>query len=614
MITSRPLHDPAAQIQAEHGGEPTSSLDGGLAASLERIARLAATLLHAPAAVIALLGDDRRCFGWGDGLPDWYAHDVGVLVRSGLSERIGGPQPLILEDIRSDGVGAASPPSELAFAGVAGVPLIASDGRRLGMLCAIDPCPRQWSDADVAVLNDLAATATIELDLRCRLDERMVAERELRHNAMHDALTGLPNRALFMEQLERSVNRTHRRPDDLFAVLFLDLDNFKIVNDSVGHHAGDALLVTVARRLEQCMRGGDIVARLGGDEFAILLEHVSQISDTAPIAERIQRALAAPIDLGGYQVFTSVSIGVALSTSASELPDYLLRSADMAMYRAKRGGRARFEFFDPGMHAEALRRLQMETDLRRALERGEFCLYYQPIVAIDTGHVAGVEALLRWRHPERGLVLPADFVPLAEETGLILPLGTWVLSEACRQIDAWRSELGDGAPLTLGVNLSVKQCTQRDLVRQVSRALEETAFDPARLRLEITESAIMENPELAAQLLTSLKALGVHVHLDDFGTGYSSLSYLHRLPLDAIKIDRSFVSRIDAEPQALHLVRTILTLARNLGLETVAEGVATAEQWRQLRELGCTYGQGFLFSPPLHPNEMTMLLHTAPAW
>ncbi|HEX6965971.1 MAG TPA: EAL domain-containing protein [Gemmatimonadaceae bacterium] len=598
------------------GPRPSAALDGIIAASLERVARLAATVLHVPATMIALLGDDRRCFGWGRGLPAWFAHDPGVLVRSGLCARIAGSlEPLAVEDARRDPApDVAAAAAELGIAAIAGVPLTVADGSRLGILCAVDPEPRAWSLDEIMILKDLALTAALELDLRRRLGERAQVEQQLRHNAMHDALTGLPNRAFFLEQLKYTIGRAGRRPDDLFAVLFLDLDNFKVVNDSVGHHAGDELLVAVARRLEQCMRGGDMVARLGGDEFAILLEHVSEIGDAALIAERVQAALAAPIDLGGYQVFTSVSIGVALSSSANELPDYLLRSADMAMYRAKRGGRARFELFDPMMHAEALRRLQVETDLRRALERQEFCLYYQPVVSLQTGQIAGVEALLRWQHPERGLVVPSEFIPLAEETGLILALGQWVLTEACRQVGAWGIGRSGKPPLTLGVNLSVKQCSQPDLADQMASVLAHTGIDASLLSLEITESVIMEQPELATQMLNKLKGLGIRLHLDDFGTGYSSLSYLHKLPLDAVKIDRSFVSQIDTEGQALHLVQTILTLARNLGLEAVAEGVTTAEQLRILRELGCTYAQGYYFSAPLTPSEMDALLQREPEW
>ena len=595
---------------------PSAAHDGIIAASLERVARLAATVLRVPATMIALLGDDRRCFGWGRGLPAWFAHDPGVLVRSGLCARIAGAlEPLAVEDARNDPApDVASAASELGIAAIAGVPLTVADGSRLGILCAVDAEARPWTLDDIAILKDLALTAALELDLRRRLGERAQVEQQLRHNAMHDALTGLPNRAFFLEQLKYTIGRAGRRADDLFAVLFLDLDNFKVVNDSVGHHAGDELLVAVARRLEQCMRGGDMVARLGGDEFAILLEHVSEIGDAALIAERVQASLAAPIDLGGYQVFTSVSIGVALSSSANELPDYLLRSADMAMYRAKRGGRARFELFDPMMHAEALRRLQIETDLRRALERQEFCLYYQPVVSLETGRIAGVEALLRWQHPERGIVVPSEFIPLAEETGLILAVGHWVLAEACRQVGAWRTMQSVPAPLALGVNLSAKQCAQPDLAEQVAQVLAHTTFDASLLRLEITESVIMEQPELAGQMLGKLKQLGILLHLDDFGTGYSSLSYLHKLPLDAVKIDRSFVSQIDTEGQALHLVQTILTLAHNLGLQAVAEGVTTAEQVRLLRELGCTYAQGYYFSAPLRASEMEALLQTEPKW
>jgi diguanylate cyclase (GGDEF)-like protein/PAS domain S-box-containing protein len=429
-------------------------------------------------------------------------------------------------------------------------------------------------------------------------------EEQLRHDALHDALTGLPNRMFFMERLSHAIQRSKRREDFQFAVLFLDLDRFKVINDSLGHHVGDELLRTVAGRLQCCLRNEDTVARFGGDEFAILLEETTGVDDASRVAERIQTELAAPVSLGGFEVFTSASIGIALSSSAYERPEYLLRNADMAMYRAKSSGQSTFEIFDREMHARALARLQMETDLRRALERNEYVLMYQPIVAIGSGKITGVEALIRWNHPDRGTLGPDEFIAVAEETGLILPIGSWVLEEACRQLREWRDLFGERAPSSLGVNLSPKQFSQFDLVEEVRQVLESNDLEPQLLRLEITENAVMESADSAVELLGRLKTLGVQISLDDFGTGYSSLRYLHRFPLDALKVDRSFVGRMEHDERSAHLVRTVLTLARSLGVLAIAEGIEEEGQLRMLREMGCDMGQGFLFARPLTAAEM----------
>jgi diguanylate cyclase (GGDEF)-like protein/PAS domain S-box-containing protein len=429
-------------------------------------------------------------------------------------------------------------------------------------------------------------------------------EEQLRHDALHDALTGLPNRMLFMERLAHAILRSKRREDFQFAVLFLDLDRFKVINDSLGHHVGDELLRTIAGRLQCCLRTEDTVARFGGDEFAILLEDTTGVEDASKVAERIQAELTAPVNLSGFEVFTSASIGIALSSSAYERPEYLLRNADMAMYRAKSTGQASFEIFDRAMHARALSRLQMETDLRRAIERGEFVLVYQPIVDIGSGWITGVEALIRWIHPDRGLLGPDEFIAVAEETGLILPIGSWVLGEACRQLRDWRQTFGSRAPESMGVNLSPRQFSQTDLVEEVRRVLTENRLEPRLLRLEITENAVMENADAAVEMLGRLKALGVQISLDDFGTGYSSLRYLHRFPLDALKIDRSFVGRMETEERSAHLVHTVLTLARSLGVLAIAEGIEEEGQLQLLREMGCDLGQGFLFARPLSAEVM----------
>jgi diguanylate cyclase (GGDEF)-like protein/PAS domain S-box-containing protein len=440
---------------------------------------------------------------------------------------------------------------------------------------------------------------------------RKLAEQRLQHEAIHDVLTNLPNRALFMDLLARSLARAKRRPDYLFAVLFLDLDRFKMINDSLGHMIGDQLLIAMARRLERCLRPGDVVARLGGDEFTILLDDIHDVNDAIRIADRIQTELKQPFQLGGQDVFTTASIGIALSATGYDHPEDLLRDSDTAMYRAKAVGRACHQVFDSGMHSRAVALLRLETDLRRAIERNEFLLYYQPTVCLRSGRIHGVEALIRWQHPERGLVMPDDFIPYAEENGLIIQIGKWVLDEACRQMRVWQREFPH---LTVSVNLSVKQFTQSQLALQVQDTLYESGLNPNYLMLEITESMLMENPEATTVTLEQLKNIDLRIHIDDFGTGYSSLSYLHRFKIDTLKIDRSFVSRMSAVNENLEIVRTIVTLAHNLGMDVIAEGVETAEQLAQLRALKCERAQGFYFSEPMCAEKIYKLFGSKPPW
>jgi diguanylate cyclase (GGDEF)-like protein/PAS domain S-box-containing protein len=430
------------------------------------------------------------------------------------------------------------------------------------------------------------------------ITDRKRAEERLLHDAFHDALTGLPNRALFIDHLKLTIARKQRNQEHMYAVLFLDLDRFKVINDSLGHMIGDQLLVHIARRLETCLRVGDTVARVGGDEFTILLEDIKDEIEAIAIAERIQKEVKTPFVLSGHEVFTTVSIGIAPSSIGYDEPDDILRDADTAMYRAKSLGKARHEVFDKAMHAVAMNLLQLETDLRRAIDRQEFFLQYQPIVALDGFNLCGFEALVRWQHPERGLVSPMDFIPVAEDTGQILPIGHWTLKEACRQMHRWQRRFPLDPPLFISVNLSGKQFTQPDLIEQVKSILQETRLDPRSLKLEITESVVMEDIENATEMLRQLRGLGVSLSIDDFGTGYSSLSYLHRFPIDTLKIDRSFVIRMVDNNENIEIVRTILMLAQNLGMNVVAEGVETKEQLALLRKLGCENGQGYFFSKP----------------
>ncbi|MDX6711942.1 MAG: hypothetical protein QOH96_2958 [Blastocatellia bacterium] len=433
------------------------------------------------------------------------------------------------------------------------------------------------------------------------ITDRKRAENRLMHDAFHDALTGLPNRALFMDHLKLAVAHSQRRFGYLFAVLYLDLDRFKVVNDSLGHMIGDELLIGIGKRLENCLRPGDTIARLGGDEFTILLEDVKDEEDVAAVAERIQSELTLPFTIGGRDVFSSVSIGIAISSSDYERAEDILRDSDTAMYRAKTMGKARHEIFDKAMHAEALKILQIETDLRRAVERHEFYIDYQPIVRLETGKLCGFEALVRWKHPDRGLISPADFVPIAEETGLIGQIGSWVLREACRQMSRWNIMFPTETPLVMAVNLSGKQFAHTNLIGEVAGILKETRLKPECLKLEITESVVMENIETATEMLRELRALGLKLSIDDFGTGYSSLSYLHKFPIDTLKIDRSFVTKMAENNENAEIVRTIVVLAKNLGMDVVAEGVETTEQCNLLKSLHCENGQGYLFSRPVAP-------------
>ncbi|MCU0567651.1 MAG: EAL domain-containing protein [Oculatellaceae cyanobacterium Prado106] len=453
----------------------------------------------------------------------------------------------------------------------------------------------------------------------------------LEYNAYHDALTGLPNHAAFLTRLESAIARTQSdrqlsdhqlpnpRPNSFFAVLFLDLDYFKLVNDSLGHLVGDQLLVEVAERLRTCVSAPALatpiegsVARFGGDEFIVLLDRISDITDATQVAARISTAIQRPFNLQGNEIFISTSVGIVLSTTGSGQPDTYLRNADIALYRAKSNGKASFEVFDAEMHTEAVERLQLETDLRRAIERQELAVYYQPIIDLKTEEICGFEALARWHHPTLGMVSPVKFIPLAEETGLIIKLGWWVLQEACRQTAIWQETgmklAGDRPPLFISVNLSSKQFLQADLIDQILHALEITHLPAHSLKLEITESILMNHSETTRAKLKRLTAAGIELSVDDFGTGYSSLSYLHRFPIQTLKIDRSFISRLGANGEHLEIVEAIIALAHKLGMQVVAEGVETAEQLQQLQAIGCEYAQGYLFSPPVPAAAALQLL------
>ncbi|MFB2969771.1 EAL domain-containing protein [Aerosakkonema sp. BLCC-F183] len=455
-------------------------------------------------------------------------------------------------------------------------------------------------------------------DLQKTQIQLLQREEKLGRFAFQDSLTDLPNRAWFMNRLAQAIQTARERQDYLYAVLFIDLDRFKVVNDSLGHLLGDELLKSVSRKLQACLRHTDTVARFGGDEFVILLSDIKDISEATKIADRIQKELKQPFQLNDYKVFTEVSIGIILSSTGYDRPEDALRDADAAMYRAKAKGKGRYEVFDPTMQTLAMARLQLENDLRRAIDllpcsstasaSQEFCLYYQPIVCLSTGKLSGFEALLRWDHPSLGLISPDRFIPIAEETRLIDDLGWWVLQEACRQLKIWQEQFPQKPPLAINVNFSAVQIKQVDLLHRIEEILREAAIPITSLKLEITESCILETLDWEEKTLKQLKALGINLCIDDFGTGYSSLSRLHEFPIDTLKIDRSFVSRIASDKDDTQIVQTIVTLARSRGMDIVAEGIETLFQLQKLQELGCDFGQGYFISMPVDKETATELL------
>jgi diguanylate cyclase (GGDEF)-like protein len=438
-------------------------------------------------------------------------------------------------------------------------------------------------------------------------------EEEFRFAAFHDSLTELPNRHFFSKHLSDLLKKTNRNKTTDFAVLFLDLNRFKNINDSLGHTVGDLLLVNVARRLKSVIRNDDVVARFGGDEFAIVLKNIAAIEQVIELVERIRKTLSAPFVLNGRRIFSSSSIGIAMGNLGYENAEDILRDADIAMYNAKEHDEG-FAVFDQEMHTKAVSLMQTESDLRYALERREFYLHYQPIVELHSGELVGFEALIRWNHPTRGMVPPNEFIPLCEETSLILPMTFWVIREACEQMKKWQIMMPRSNSISVSVNISGKHFAESDLVEQIKQILAETDINPHCLKLEITESEVMANAENVIDMLKQLKALGLKLMIDDFGTGYSSLSYLHRFPTDTLKIDRSFVSKMDESAENCEIVKTILSLANTLNLSVIAEGIETQQQLGLLKGLGCEYGQGYLFSRPLPKLEAEALLVEKTNW
>jgi len=486
-------------------------------------------------------------------------------------------------------------------------PIMSESGQVLGSFTMYHRQQRQPTARECRVMEIATRLAGIAI-------ERKQVEEQLHYDAFHDSLTGLYNRAWFMKQLQQALKRVKQQENEGFAVLFLDLDEFKVINDSLGHLVGDQLLVAIARRLQEYLHKTSTVARLGGDEFAILVENLWDLNQVCQLAFQLQQFLKAPLKIDTQEIFTTVSIGLTLSEASYERPEELLRDADIALYRAKHQGRDRCVVFDRTMHQQAIARLQLEIALRGAIEREELLLHYQPIVSLSSGRIVGFEALVRWQRPEYGLVSPNDFISIAEETGLIIPLGWWVLREACRQLQIWLSQFPSQPPLKMSVNLSGKQFSQPNLVEQLHQILIETHCDPQNLKLEITESTLMEGEEVAVKMLNQLKNLGIQLSIDDFGTGYSSLSRLHQLPINTLKIDRTFVMRMDANSGNAEMVRSIISLGHNLGMDIIAEGVELQEHLAQLRVLQCEYGQGYLFSKPIDHQKTTALLASLPQW
>ncbi|MCF3608322.1 EAL domain-containing protein [Planktothrix agardhii 1033] len=484
--------------------------------------------------------------------------------------------------------------------------------------------PFQFEEVLIRVQNQLALRAAeleirvLNAELEARVKERTqeleVANTQLLEMALHDSLTGLPNRALLMTDLRRSIHQAKANLNYQFAVLFLDCDRFKVVNDSLGHLVGDELLILIAHRLSCYVKPQNTLARLGGDEFAILLTEIPNFHDVTTLSDQILQCFSQPFNLERHEIFINASIGIVIGNCEYNEPEHLLRDADTAMYRAKALGKGQYHLFDPVMHTAALERLQLETDLRRGIEQEELVVHYQPIVSLITGRISGFEALVRWRHPKRGLIPPGLFIPIAEETGLITAIGYWVLSESCHQLRTWQQQNSIDPNLFVSVNLSVKQFAQPNLLEQIDQVLEHSQLSPDCLKLEITESAIMDNHQDVATILKELRKRRILISIDDFGTGYSSLSYLHSFPVDTLKIDKSFVQRLNLTSENIGLIPVIISLAKTMNMSVIAEGIELPEQLKILRELNCGLGQGYFFAKPLPGEELINLLSLTPQW
>ncbi|NJK55498.1 MAG: EAL domain-containing protein [Pleurocapsa sp. SU_5_0] len=456
---------------------------------------------------------------------------------------------------------------------------------------------------------------TVVQKLRQEINERQRIQQQLIHDALHDSLTGLPNRALLIERIEFTIAHAKRNPDYRYGLLFIDLDRFKVINDSLGHLIGDQLLIAVSNLLQECVRENDLVARLGGDEFVILLDGIKSVKDATLIGERIQQRMRSPFELQNQNIFTSASIGIVFSSVEYHNSADLMRDADIAMYRAKDKGKARYTIFDQTMYDETLKLVELENNLRFALKRNELMMHYQPIISLDSNKLVGFEALIRWQHPERGSISPVEFIPIAEDTGLILEIGEWLLREACQQLQTWRQQFAsipEIGSLKMSINLASQQLQEPEFISKLDQILGDTGLDGSSLRLEITESVLIEPEGSIQDTLRQIKNRNIKLSIDDFGTGYSSLSYLRRFPIDNLKIDRSFIQQMNFDSENFEIVRLIITLAKTLGMKTISEGVETSLQLNQLKGLGCEFAQGYLFSIPLAPKQIELMLAKYP--
>ncbi|BAZ44720.1 response regulator receiver modulated diguanylate cyclase/phosphodiesterase [Chondrocystis sp. NIES-4102] len=456
---------------------------------------------------------------------------------------------------------------------------------------------------------------TANRQLRREILQRQLVQQKLIHDTLHDGLTGLPNRTLLMQRIESTIQQAKRNPNYMYALLFIDLDRFKIINDSLGHGIGDQLLVAVSNLLGQCLRQSDIVARLGGDEFIILLDEIKEPQHATQIGDRILQKLRSPFEINGQHIFTSASIGVVFGTNYYSNASDLIRDADIAMYRAKAKGKARYEIFDQAMYHETLKLIELENSLRLAIERQEFVLHYQPIISLENNDLVGFEALIRWQHPTRGFISPIEFIPIAEDTGLIIDIGQWLLKEACQQLHAWQQKfyyIPQVASLKMSINLASQQLQEPEFISKLDQILAQTGIDGSSIRLEITESVLIEPGGSVQHTLKQIRNRNIKLSIDDFGTGYSSLSYLRRFPIDNLKIDRSFIEQMNYDSENFEIVRVIITLAKTLGMDAISEGVETLQQLQQLRALGCEFGQGYLFAKPLDPLAVEALLLSYP--
>jgi diguanylate cyclase (GGDEF)-like protein len=570
------------------------------------LTRLIAYICEVPLAAISLIDAQRQWYKSKLGFTSSEEPRNNTFCNHAILQRDIFIIPDTLEDIRFANNPFVIGDAQIRF--YAGAPLFTPSNIVLGTLCILDHRPRKLHDQQTHALGVIAHQVITQLELRknihalkTNVEKRKNSEKKLIHNVCHDSLTGMPNRVFFIEHLKNSFLQSKKDPNYLFAVLFLDLDRFKIVNDSLGHLVGDKLLINTANRLKSCLRDDDTLARLGGDEFVILLKDIDRLDDAIEVASRIQDAVAAPFNFDELEVFTSLSIGIALSDPEYQNSEDILRDADTAMYRAKelgKEGKARYAVFNEEMHRAAVKLMHLENDLRRAIERQEFKLYYQPIVCLKSGILLGFEALIRWKHPTRGLLSPNEFIPIAEENGLIIPIGYWVISEACRQLSQWQKQYKNYR-LIVSVNLSSKQFLQVDLADRILSILQENQLDSCHLKLEITETTLMTNTESALSLFTQLKNLGIEISMDDFGTGYSSLSYLYKFPINTLKIDKSFIANLEHGNENAKIISTILALSESLGFRAIAEGIETKQQLNILLDLQCKYGQGYFFCKPL---------------